>query len=148
VAAKWIGLALSGQMIGDLLLVAWPNGNNIVYSTRIATFVYIQILLTHSLTNFTPSAITYSPCAYPYTPRISTSFLLNLNSQFNGPTITNLPSTAVNSTHWKWVFHCQNCTSAFIFQLADICAHRLLLRLGRHQQHQPGQQWRLGLGLL
>ncbi|KAI0036403.1 cellobiose dehydrogenase [Vararia minispora EC-137] len=73
-AAKWVGLALGGAMIGDLLLVAWPNGNEIVYSSRWATD-YIQPV------------------------------------QFVGPTITNLPSTAVNSTHWKWVFHCQNCTS-------------------------------------
>ena len=37
VAAKWIGVALGGAMIGDLLLVAWPNGNSIVSSTRMAT---------------------------------------------------------------------------------------------------------------
>ncbi|KZV74216.1 hypothetical protein PENSPDRAFT_710401 [Peniophora sp. CONT] len=73
VAAKWIGVALGGAMIGDLLLVAWPNANAIVSSTRMATCA-------HSL-------------------------------PFSGPTITNLPSTAVNATHWKWVFHCQNCTT-------------------------------------
>lgn len=25
-------------------------------------------------------------------------------------TLTTLPSTTVNSTHWKWVFRCQGCT--------------------------------------
>ena len=35
--AQWIGVALGGEMIGDLLLVAWPNGNSIVSSTRWAT---------------------------------------------------------------------------------------------------------------
>lgn len=38
-AAKWIGLALGGAMIGDLLIMAWPNGNKIVSSTRYATYV-------------------------------------------------------------------------------------------------------------
>jgi hypothetical protein len=35
--AQWIGIALGGAMAGDLLLVAWPNGNSIVSSTRFAT---------------------------------------------------------------------------------------------------------------
>lgn len=35
--AEWIGLSLGGAMLDDLLLVAWPNGNNIVYSTRYTT---------------------------------------------------------------------------------------------------------------
>ena len=35
--AKWVGLALGGAMIGDLLIVAWPNGDDIVASTRYAT---------------------------------------------------------------------------------------------------------------
>ena len=37
VAAKWVGLALGGAMIGDLLVVAWPNNGEIVASTRYAT---------------------------------------------------------------------------------------------------------------
>ncbi|KAI1798304.1 cellobiose dehydrogenase [Ganoderma leucocontextum] len=74
IAAKWIGLAFGGAMIGDLLLVAWPNGNDIVASTRYAT-AYTQ------------------PTAYA------------------GPTLTTLPSSSVNSTHWKYVFRCQDCTS-------------------------------------
>ncbi|ETW75429.1 cellobiose dehydrogenase 1 [Heterobasidion irregulare TC 32-1] len=73
-AAKWVGLALAGAMLQDLLLVAWPNGNTIVRSTRYATD-YVQ------------------------------------PTQYVGPTITDLPSTTVNSTHWRWVFRCQNCTS-------------------------------------
>nr|AGE45679.1 cellobiose dehydrogenase [Phlebia lindtneri]AGE97206.1 cellobiose dehydrogenase [Phlebia lindtneri] len=40
-AAKWAGIALGGAMLQDLLLVAWPNGNQIVYSTRFATD-YVQ----------------------------------------------------------------------------------------------------------
>ncbi|KAI0635059.1 cellobiose dehydrogenase [Trametes polyzona] len=72
--AKWIGLALGGAMIGDLLLVAWPYENKIVASARYAT---------------------------GYT----------LPTTYAGPTITTLPSSSVNSTHWKFVFRCQNCTS-------------------------------------
>ncbi|KAF8874745.1 hypothetical protein BD779DRAFT_1678607 [Infundibulicybe gibba] len=29
----------------------------------------------------------------------------------NGPVLTDLPSTKVNSTHWKWVYRCQNCAT-------------------------------------
>ncbi|KAL0571438.1 substrate-specific activator of APC-dependent proteolysis [Marasmius crinis-equi] len=29
---------------------------------------------------------------------------------YKGPILTNLPSTKVNSTHYKWVYRCQNCT--------------------------------------
>ncbi|KAK0463351.1 hypothetical protein IW261DRAFT_1625625 [Armillaria novae-zelandiae] len=27
-----------------------------------------------------------------------------------GPILTDLPSTKVNATHWKWVYRCENCT--------------------------------------
>ena len=37
VANKWVGVALGGAMSDDLLLVAWPNANQIVASTRWAT---------------------------------------------------------------------------------------------------------------
>ncbi|EIN05508.1 cellobiose dehydrogenase [Punctularia strigosozonata HHB-11173 SS5] len=74
VDAKWIGLALGGAMAGDLLLVAWPNGNSIVSSTRYTTG-YVQ------------------------------------PTEYDGPILTTLPYTTVNSTHWKWVYRCQNCTS-------------------------------------
>ncbi|EGN94368.1 hypothetical protein SERLA73DRAFT_77778 [Serpula lacrymans var. lacrymans S7.3] len=67
--AQWIGLSLGGAMLNSLLLVAWPNANSVVFSSRYAT----QYAL---------------PTAY------------------TGPIITSLPSTTVNSTHWKWVFRC------------------------------------------
>ncbi|KAH8107437.1 cytochrome domain of cellobiose dehydrogenase Hp3 Ph 7.5 [Phellopilus nigrolimitatus] len=38
---KWIGLALGGQMANNLLLVAWPNGDDIVASPRF-TSGYVQ----------------------------------------------------------------------------------------------------------
>ncbi|KAI0338409.1 cellobiose dehydrogenase [Trametopsis cervina] len=75
VAAKWVGIALGGAMLQDLLLVAWPNAGSIVSSTRMATD-YVQ------------------PTAYT-----------------GQATLTTLPSTTINSTHWKWVFRCQGCTS-------------------------------------
>jgi cellobiose dehydrogenase (acceptor) len=28
---------------------------------------------------------------------------------YSGPVITTLPYTTINSTHWRWVFRCQNC---------------------------------------
>lgn len=34
---KWAGVAPGGQMLQNLLLVAWPNGNSIVRSARYAT---------------------------------------------------------------------------------------------------------------
>ncbi|EGN94369.1 hypothetical protein SERLA73DRAFT_171373 [Serpula lacrymans var. lacrymans S7.3] len=68
IGAQWIGLSLGGAMLDSLLLVAWPNINSVVFSSRYTT-------------------------------------------AYTGPIITSLPSTTVNSTHWKWVFRCQNCTS-------------------------------------
>lgn len=44
VANKWVGVALGGSMLQNLLLVAWPNGNQIVSSTRWATYVIIPVL--------------------------------------------------------------------------------------------------------
>lgn len=35
--SQWIGIALGGAMSQNLLIVAWPNGNDIVASTRWAT---------------------------------------------------------------------------------------------------------------
>ncbi|KAI0684656.1 cellobiose dehydrogenase [Cytidiella melzeri] len=75
VEAQWIGIALGGAMLEDLLLVAWPNAGAIVSSTRMASD-YVQ------------------PTAYTGTA-----------------TLTTLPETTINSTHWKWVFRCQGCTS-------------------------------------
>ncbi|THH08759.1 hypothetical protein EW145_g2494 [Phellinidium pouzarii] len=43
VVNEWVGLALGGQMVDNLLLVAWPNGDDIMYSPRWATD-YIQPL--------------------------------------------------------------------------------------------------------
>ncbi|TCD65251.1 substrate-specific activator of APC-dependent proteolysis [Steccherinum ochraceum] len=74
IAAKWVGFALGGAMLQNILLVAWPNGNQIVTSTRYAT-AYVQ------------------------------------PTEYDGPTLTTLPSSHVNATHWKWVYRCQNCTS-------------------------------------
>ena len=34
---QWIGIALGGAMLQDLLLMAWPNAGKIVSSTRFAT---------------------------------------------------------------------------------------------------------------
>ncbi|KZS87659.1 cellobiose dehydrogenase [Sistotremastrum niveocremeum HHB9708] len=73
VVNQWVGLAFGGQMADNLLMVAWPNANNIVFSPRYATG-YIQ------------------PTPYA------------------GPTVTTLESS-VNSTYWKWIFRCQNCTT-------------------------------------
>ncbi|KAI0795146.1 hypothetical protein C8Q75DRAFT_530992 [Abortiporus biennis] len=35
----------------------------------------------------------------------------DLPTEYDGPTLTTLPSSLVNSTHWKWVYRCQNCTT-------------------------------------
>ena len=39
VANKWVGLSFGGQMVNNLLMVFWPNGGEIIYSPRWATFV-------------------------------------------------------------------------------------------------------------
>ncbi|KAL9714475.1 substrate-specific activator of APC-dependent proteolysis [Leucoagaricus gongylophorus] len=70
--ARWAGVSPGGQMLQNLLLTVWPNGNSIVRSARYATD-YVQPL------------------------------------PMSGPILTDLPSTKVNSTHWKWVYRCQNC---------------------------------------
>ncbi|CAK5262202.1 unnamed protein product [Mycena citricolor] len=103
VANRWAGFALSGTMIDSLLVAAWPNNGNIVFTTRYAT------------ANVLPSV-------YP------------------GPVITTLPSSHVNSTHWKWVFRCQNCTSTQAFEsvASNLTGHSLA-------RGEPGCQF-LGLG--
>ncbi|CAE7204138.1 unnamed protein product [Rhizoctonia solani] len=37
ITSKWVGWSLGGGMNNNLLLVAWPNGNSIVSSTRMST---------------------------------------------------------------------------------------------------------------
>jgi len=37
--------------------------------------------------------------------------LMSNRRPMSGPILTDLPSTKVNSTHWKWVYRCQNCIS-------------------------------------
>ncbi|KAF8657601.1 hypothetical protein AX16_002182 [Volvariella volvacea WC 439] len=72
---RWVGVAPGGNMLHNLLLVAWPNGNNIVRSLRMATDYVL--------------------------PTVS-----------SGPQIlTDHPASFVNSTHWKWIYRCQNCVS-------------------------------------
>ncbi|KAJ6567724.1 cellobiose dehydrogenase [Mycena vulgaris] len=44
-----------------------------------------------------------------FTTRYATGNILP--DVYTGPVITTLPNSYVNSTHWKWVFRCQNCTS-------------------------------------
>ena len=38
-ANAWVGIALAGEMLDNLLLVAWPNGDSIVGSPRYAAYV-------------------------------------------------------------------------------------------------------------
>ncbi|KAH7905028.1 hypothetical protein BJ138DRAFT_1165526 [Hygrophoropsis aurantiaca] len=74
VTNQWVGVALGGTMLDNLLLVAWPYGDTVVSS-----------------------------------PRYATSF--TLPALYAGPTITALPFTYVNETHWKFVYLCRNCTT-------------------------------------
>ncbi|KAF9008074.1 hypothetical protein BDQ17DRAFT_1455887 [Cyathus striatus] len=34
-----------------------------------------------------------------------------LTTKLTGPVLTTLPASSVNSTHWKWVYRCQDCVS-------------------------------------
>lgn len=43
IAGQWVGLALGGAMLQNLLLVAWPNGNSVVHSTRMAACVPLAV---------------------------------------------------------------------------------------------------------
>ncbi|KAL1757668.1 cellobiose dehydrogenase [Schizophyllum commune] len=44
-----------------------------------------------------------------HSARIASGYVLP--TPLEGPVITDLPSTTVNATHWKWVYRCQNCTT-------------------------------------
>ncbi|EIW75667.1 cellobiose dehydrogenase [Coniophora puteana RWD-64-598 SS2] len=44
-----------------------------------------------------------------YSPRYATGYVQP--TVYSGPNITTLSETVVNSTHWKWVYRCQNCTT-------------------------------------
>ncbi|TFK24100.1 cellobiose dehydrogenase [Coprinopsis marcescibilis] len=70
----WVGASPGGGMVNNVLIVAWPNGDKVVGSIRLATR-YV------------------------------------LPEPFQGPILTVLPSSKVNSTHWKLVYRCQHCTS-------------------------------------
>lgn len=70
----YAGYDLGGAMANNLMLIVWPNGNNFVWSTRMASGYVMPV---------------------PY----------------SGPTITQLSSSMMNSTHWKFVYRCQGCTS-------------------------------------
>ena len=50
IALKWAGVAPGGSMLKQLLLVAWPNGNDIVRSARYATYVPFHIRKLSALT--------------------------------------------------------------------------------------------------
>ncbi|KAF9524951.1 cellobiose dehydrogenase [Crepidotus variabilis] len=41
--------------------------------------------------------------------RYTTSYVLP--TAMSGPILTDLPSSKVNATHWKWVYRCQNCVT-------------------------------------
>ncbi|KDR70281.1 hypothetical protein GALMADRAFT_894992 [Galerina marginata CBS 339.88] len=41
--------------------------------------------------------------------RFTTTYVLP--TAMAGPVLTDLPSSKVNSTHWKWVYRCQNCVT-------------------------------------
>ncbi|KAG8842600.1 hypothetical protein FRB91_004077, partial [Serendipita sp. 411] len=70
----WAGYDLAASMANNLMIIVWRNGNNFVYSARMAAGYVVPTI-------------------------------------YSGPTITQLASSMVNSTHWKFVFRCQNCTS-------------------------------------
>jgi cellobiose dehydrogenase (acceptor) len=45
VTQKWAGVSLGGGMPNNPLIAAWPNGNNIVFTTRFATCAPLVPLL-------------------------------------------------------------------------------------------------------
>lgn len=107
-AAKWVGVALGGAMNGDLLLMAWPNGNDIVFSTRFSTYVLKSdgtIADANNISDHTPCHRTYFRCKC-----YSRVLIVSPRPYTGDAVLTTLPSSSVNSTHWKWVFRCQGCT--------------------------------------
>lgn len=111
VETKWVGLSLGGAMLKSLLLVAWPYEGAIVSSTRYAQCVIWSKWLVNLLTwNILQDLCSANVCLALIEIYISNRRDI---SKYDGPTLTNLPSTSVNSTHWKWVFRCQNCTSTW-----------------------------------
>ncbi|KAF9004636.1 hypothetical protein BDQ17DRAFT_1390151 [Cyathus striatus] len=53
--------------------------------------------------------------AWPFNGKIVSSARIATDyvqpTALSGPVLTTLPSSKVNSTHWKWVYRCQNCVS-------------------------------------
>ncbi|THH08850.1 hypothetical protein EW146_g8858 [Bondarzewia mesenterica] len=97
IEAEWVGLALGGAMLQDLLLVAWPNGNSIVSSARYAT-QYVG----PTITNLPSTSCVQSP------KYLSISHILNANVLFRmkhdegwqGGGSLPLSSTGV----WAWAY--------------------------------------------
>jgi cellobiose dehydrogenase (acceptor) len=48
-AQKWAGISLGGGMPNNPLIMAWPNGNSIVHTTRFATYVSMYEALSKSI---------------------------------------------------------------------------------------------------
>jgi hypothetical protein len=113
IEAKWVGASPAGGMLNNLLLVAWPNDGNVVFSARIARCV-VGLTMKRSRTSVTqrsPAVATRSQGNIsPSHSRAHPNSLL-FTSVLEGPKITSLPSTKVNASHWKWVYRCQNCIS-------------------------------------
>jgi len=73
-------------------------------------------------------------------------------SAMTGPVITDLPSSKVNATHWKWVYRCQNCVCKWLglFNspsspiLSSICS---LVHRFRNTVPPYWREWRASLGL-
>jgi cellobiose dehydrogenase (acceptor) len=76
-------------MANNLLVVAWPNGNEIVSSTRWTTSDDYPKPIYDLLTEYQSGYFQPSP--------------------YEGPKLTTIKST-VNATHWNWIYRCENCT--------------------------------------
>ena len=44
-SAGWAGVSLNVAMVGHLLVVAWPNGQSVLGSLRLATYVFLSSTL-------------------------------------------------------------------------------------------------------
>jgi len=107
--AKWAGVSPGGQMLENLLLTVWPNGNSIVRSARYATWV-ISWLQFERICRLTQRQWLCTAIVRVDFSLLSNNLMSNCRLM-SGPILTDLPSTKVNSTHWKWVYRCENCIS-------------------------------------
>jgi len=89
----WAGVSLGGGMVGNLLISAWANGNQVITAFRKATLVVPK--------SNSPQLYFYLTCVRAYSPPPTVTGTYSIQSIANG--------TYVNETHFTLTFLCKGC---------------------------------------